>query len=347
VRDATPTPTTISAAKSANHLQLIPPGWSYNPSAWRERWPLIVLAAIGLLAALYTALSQLGVFPTMWDPFFGGASSYAVTHSAISRLLPVPDGVFGVIGYLCDLIFGALGGEDRWRSRPWTVLIFAVVIVALGIVSLVLTILQGAVIGQWCTVCLISAAASTLILGLGVGEALASLQYLARVFLELGFSAAWRVLWGMGDMRRRDPQEAGWAPAITTARRNMAPDIARWLQIIAIALGVWLLVSPAVLPSTGPGAAVARIGGPLAIWVGVLALRGVTRPFRALNVLTGMFLAITPWVVSNTSPLILSTVLVGWALIIIALPRGAVRQRTGGGWWAAVQPELVNHASDR
>lgn len=331
---------------NANGRQ-IPPGWSYNPSAWRERWPLLVLAAVGFLAALYTALSQLGVFPTMWDPFFGSASSYAVTHSALSRLLPIPDGVFGVFGYLLDLIFGSLGGEDRWRSRPWVVLIFAIVVVVLGIISLVLTITQGAVIGQWCTVCLISAAVSTLILGMGIGEALATLQYLSRVFMELGVPAAWRALWGIGRARRRDPEEAGWAPAIATPRRNAPPDVARWLQIVASALGIWLMVSPAVLPSTPQGAGVARIGGPLAIWVGVLALRGVTRPFRALNVATGMFLAITPWVVSNTGPLILSTVLVGWALIVISLPRGAVRERTGGGWWTAIQPELINHARDR
>ena len=336
----------VNAPMSAD-TRNIPPGWSYNPSAWRERWPLLVLAVIGFLAALYTALSQLGVVPAMWDPFFGSASSYAVTHSALSRLLPVPDGVFGVIGYLLDLIFGALGSANRWRSRPWIVLIFAVVIVVLGIVSLFLTIMQGAVIGQWCTVCLISAAISTLILGMGVGEALASLQYLARVFMELGFPAAWRALWGIGQVRTRDPQEAGWVPAIATPRRNAPPDVARWLQIVAIVLGVWLMVSPSVLPSTGPGAGVARIGGPLAVWVGVLALRGVTRPFRALNVVTGMFLAITPWVVSNTGPLILSSVLVGWALIVISLPRGAVRERTGGGWWSAIQPELLNHASDR
>ena len=107
------------------------------------------------------------------------------------------------------------------------------------------------------------------------------------------------------------------------------------------------MVSPAVLPSTPQGAGVVRIGGPLAIWVGVLALRGVTRPFRAFNVVTGMFLAITPWVVSNTGPLTLSSVLVGWALIVISMPRGAVRERTGGGWWTAIQPELVNRARDR
>jgi uncharacterized membrane protein len=174
----------------------IPIGWSHNPSAWRERRTLLALACIGLLAALYTALSQLGVFPMMWDPFFGSASSHAVTHSFISRLLPIPDGLLGVVGYLCDLAFGTIGGDDRWHARPWTTLAFGVVITGLGVVSLALTILQGAVIDHWCTVCLVSAAVSLLIFGLGIGEALASLRYLARMRQAHGFSAAWRVMWG-------------------------------------------------------------------------------------------------------------------------------------------------------
>jgi uncharacterized membrane protein len=189
---------------SAREKRDTPPGWSYNPSAWRERWLLLALAAIGLLAALYTALSQLGVVGAMVDPFFGSASSYAVTHSEIARLLPVPDGVLGVVGYCCDLLFGAIGGERRWRTRPWVVLLFALVILALGMVSLALTILQGAVIGSWCTVCLISAAVSTLILGLGIGEALASLQYLALVRMKAGGAAAWRALWGATPARSRE-----------------------------------------------------------------------------------------------------------------------------------------------
>jgi uncharacterized membrane protein len=193
-----------------------PPGWSYNPSAWRERWLLLALAAIGLLAALYTALSQLGVVGAMVDPFFGSASSYAVTHSAISRLLPVPDGVLGVVGYCCDLVFGALGGERRWRTRPWAVLLFALVILALGMVSLVLTILQGAAIDSWCTVCLISAAVSTLILGLGIGEALASLQYLALVRMKAGGAAAWRALWGAAPARARE--RTAPVPGVTVGR---------------------------------------------------------------------------------------------------------------------------------
>jgi uncharacterized membrane protein len=185
----------MGSAKRAGGKDL-PPGWSYNPSAWKERWPLICLAAVGFVAAVYTGFSQLGIFPSMWDPFFGSASSYAVTHSALSRLLPFPDGVLGILGYIGDLVFGSIGGDDRWRRMPWVVLLFGITITVLGFVSLLLTIMQGAVVHSWCTVCLVSATVSTLIFGLGIGEALAALQYLSRLRLERGWGAAWRALWG-------------------------------------------------------------------------------------------------------------------------------------------------------
>jgi hypothetical protein len=119
-----------------------------------------------------------------------------------------------------------------------------------------------------------------------------------------------------------------------------------WFQIGNIALGIWLLVAPGVLPSTAPGAAIARIAGPIAIWFGVLALRSVTRPFRAVNVLTGMFLAIAPWLVPNTGALVLTSVLVGWAIMVLSIPRGAVRQDTGGGWWTVFHPEMITHVPE-
>lgn len=196
------------ASASVIQEQRSPPGWSYNPSSWRERRPLLGLAALGLCAAVYTALYQLGVVPHLWDPFFGDHSSYLVTHSKISTLLPFPDGVLGVLGYLCDLIFGSLGGADRWRSRPWTVLAFASTITALGMVSLLLTITMGVMVHAWCTVCLVSASVSTLIFGLGVGEALPALQYLKHVCERGGhrFDIVWRALWGLSEQSRREPQ---------------------------------------------------------------------------------------------------------------------------------------------
>ena len=198
--------------RQARHEQPnTPPGWSYNPSAWRERWPLLCLAAVGLVAAVYTALAQLAVIPSMWDPFFGSASSYAVTHSAISRRLPVPDGVLGVLGYIGDLVFGGVGGDNRWHRMPWIVLLFALTITGLGCVSLLLTILQGAVLHAWCTVCLISAAVSTLIFGLGIGEALATLQHLARMRQGNGWANMWHALWRQAPLSTSERRRGGVA----------------------------------------------------------------------------------------------------------------------------------------
>lgn len=119
-----------------------------------------------------------------------------------------------------------------------------------------------------------------------------------------------------------------------------------WFQIGTIVLGIWLMIAPAVLPATGPGAGVDRIAGPVIIWLGVLALRDVSRPFRAPSVVSGMFLTIAPWLVLNTGPLILSSVLVGWTVIVLSIPRGTVHQRTGGGWWTLVHPELLGHLAE-
>lgn len=119
-----------------------------------------------------------------------------------------------------------------------------------------------------------------------------------------------------------------------------------WFQIGNIALGVWLLVAPGVLPSTEPGAVIARIAGPIAIWLGVLAARTVTRTVRALNVLNGMFLAIAPWLVPNSEALLQASVLAGWAIIVLSIPRGALRQRTGGGWWTVFHPEMITHVPE-
>ena len=111
-----------------------------------------------------------------------------------------------------------------------------------------------------------------------------------------------------------------------------------WARVITIALGVWLMFAPAALPSTSFTGDCERIAGPVAIFIGVLSLRTVTRPLRAINVLTGMFLLIAPWVGVVTGAQQLNVELVGWALIVLSFPRGSVSQRVGGGWSAILRP---------
>lgn len=171
----------------------IPPAWDYNPSSWRQRMPLIVIAIIGLLIALYMGLFQLKVLDTVWDPFFGDGSRKILT-SEVSKLLPVPDAILGAFGYLLDAVTGAIGGVSRWRKMPWIVIVFGVAVGPLGMISILLVIVQPVLIGAWCTLCLVTAVLSVVMISPAVDEMLASLQYLQRV-KRSGFSV-WKAFWG-------------------------------------------------------------------------------------------------------------------------------------------------------
>jgi type IV secretory pathway VirB3-like protein len=170
-----------------------PPGWSYNPSSWSERLPLIGLATIGFGIAGYLALVQLGEIGRAWEPFFGRGSE-TILHSGVSRLLPVPDAALGAAGYLLDAVSGGIGGRGRWRTQPWVVVLFGIAVGPLGAVSLLLVILQPVLFNAWCTLCLASALVSLLMIGPAMDELLASLQVLARE--RRAGRSVWRAFWG-------------------------------------------------------------------------------------------------------------------------------------------------------
>ena len=157
-----------------------PPGWDYNPSAWAERWPVIVLALVGSGIAGYLALYQWRVLDTVWEPFFGRGSEI-ILNSSVSHLLPVPDAALGALGYLLDAVTGAIGGTKRWRTMPWVVVLFGLAVGPLGAVSITLVILQPVLFNAWCTLCLASAVVSLSMIGPAMDEVLASLQYLKHV----------------------------------------------------------------------------------------------------------------------------------------------------------------------
>jgi len=92
--------------------QRIPSGWTYNPSAWSDRVPLLVLALVGFGIAAYLALYQVGFFSSVWEPFFGNGSQI-ILHSRLSRFLPIPDAALGALGYTLEVISGISGGRGR------------------------------------------------------------------------------------------------------------------------------------------------------------------------------------------------------------------------------------------
>lgn len=172
----------------------IPPGWSYNPSRWSERIPLVVVAVVGLGIALYLSAYQLRLIPRIWDPFFGSASSERILDSPFSSVLPIPDALLGAIGYLLDAVTGIIGSTKRWKTMPWIVILFGLAVGPLGITSLFLVVAQPVFFDAWCTLCLASALISTVMIGPAMDEVLASLQYMQRV-KRSNFST-WKAFWG-------------------------------------------------------------------------------------------------------------------------------------------------------
>ena len=134
----------------------IPFGYKSNPSSWSKRMPLLIMAVIGFLIALYLGLYQLHVFGNVWEPFFGSGTD-AVVKSSFSRSLPIPDGLIGAFGYLCDIILVSIGNNTRWKTKPWIVILYSILIAIMGLVSVLLIIIQPVVLHTWCTLCLVSA----------------------------------------------------------------------------------------------------------------------------------------------------------------------------------------------
>ena len=175
----------------------IPPGWDYNPAAWSQRIPIVVLAVIGFFIASYLALYQLKVFDTVWEPFFGDGSK-KILNSPISHALPIPDGALAAFGYLVDAVAGIIGGQRRWKTMPWIVVFFGIAIGPLGLISVMLVVFQPVLFDAWCTLCLITAFISVVMIGPSMDEFLASLQYMKRA-RDSG-KPLWRAFWGYKDV---------------------------------------------------------------------------------------------------------------------------------------------------
>src|SRR5665647_1707832 len=173
-----------------------PPGWTYNPSTWLQRTPIIILGWIGFFASRYLAAYQLGYIDHVWDPFFENGTEKVLT-SAVSKSFPISDGGLGNVSYTIEALMGYMGMSNRWRTMPWMVAFFGVLVIPLGVGSIVLIILQPVSVGFWCSICLLTAIAMVVMIPLTLDEVVAMIQFMyKRVKSGKPF---WRTFW-MGDI---------------------------------------------------------------------------------------------------------------------------------------------------
>src|SRR5690606_7716802 len=148
--------------------------WDYNPSSWSQRLPIALLALVAFVIATYMALFQWGLIDHAWDPIFGEQTARVLTSNVSHRMqswIGFPDAALGALAYLGDAIFGLAGSTRRWQYRPWLVILFGVDVIPLGIVSVILVVLQGTVVGAWCFLCLVTAVISLILIALEIGRA--------------------------------------------------------------------------------------------------------------------------------------------------------------------------------
>lgn len=87
---------------------------------------------------------------------------------------------------------GFMGDRARWRTMPWMVMFFGILVIPMGVTSIVLVILQPVSIGAWCFLCLIAA----LMVPATLDEVVAMLQFLVQTRRE--GKPLWHTFWRGG-----------------------------------------------------------------------------------------------------------------------------------------------------
>jgi hypothetical protein len=308
----------------------VPPGWTYNPSSWHQRAPLMALGFAGWFVSRYLAAVQLGYISFAWEPFFGDGTA-SVLHSKVSQMWPISDAGLGAAAYTFEALMAFMGGRARWRTMPWMVTFFGILVIPLGVTHIVLVILQPVVVGAWCTLCLVAASLMLAMIPLTVDEVVAMVHFLVLARRE--GKPPWRTFWvgdtiQGGDADRRTPRYG--APA-----RSMAPAMAWGVSLppglaAALALGVWMMFAPAIFGARGTVADSEHLAGALAVTFAAVALAEPLRALRLLTVALGAWIAAAPFLLDGASdPGRWNALLAGIAIAAVSLRRGPVRERYG------------------
>jgi len=309
----------------------IPDGWDYCPSTWLQRAPMIALALVGFFISRYLTAYQLGHVGRVWDPFFGDGTM-KVIGSDMSRAWPVADAGLGAVTYLLEVLMGFMGDSRRWRTMPWMVVMFGILIVPLGGISVFFIIIQPIVIGTWCALCLVGASAMVIMLPYTLDEVFASVQFLLQSRRQ--GAPLWRTFWRGGAQQgggKRDGDPGFNAPPLNVVARMFTGGVnLPWTLLLVTAIGVWLMCTRIVFGTTGAMADSDHLIGALAVTVAVSAMAEVVRPLRLINVAFGLWLIAAPWLLSGAGTLATwGSMLAGVLMMIFSLPRGPVRQHYG------------------
>ncbi len=306
----------------------VPLGWSYNPATWLQRAPILMLALLSFFMSRYMAAFQLDHITSIWDPIFGDGTVKVLT-SSVSKSFPISDAGLGSFIYLVEFLSGFMGDQRRWRTMPWMVALFGLLVVPLGIASVVLIILQPVVVGAWCTFCLLSALFMLIMIALSLDEVIAMLQYLVQA--RRAGKSVWRTFW-LGGNALGDNLTPRRLTTTTTASGAMFWGVTvPWNLLATTALGVWLMAAPAVFQTAGGAAHSEHILGALIVTFSIIAFAEVGRAARFINILLALGIIALPWLLGGgTLASGVNNLLVGALVIALSIPPGEIKNTYAG-----------------
>lgn len=308
--------------------QTIPNHWSYNPSSWAQRLPIIFLASICWFCARYMAAYQLGYIDQIWDPLFHNGTLNVIT-SKISRGFPISDAGLGAAAYTIEALMGCKGGERRWCTMPWTVTLFGFLVIPVGIVSIILIMLQPLAVGSWCFWCLLTALCMLIMVALTVDEVAAMLQFL-KIGLKQGVPFS-KIFWQGETALGSSSTFVAPPPSLTSETssfwfRALQGVSVPWNLVLTALLGVWLMFMKDEHPFIDD---LNHIYGALIVTFSVISIGEVARPLRWLNVLLGLATSVTGLFMDSFSLFFWEQLVVGVVVALLSIRRGRLYQHYG------------------
>jgi hypothetical protein len=276
----------------------------------------------------------------VWEPFFAGGpdpknGTEEIITSSVSEAWPVSDAGVGAVTYMLEILTGLIGSARRWRTMPWLVVLFGVMIVPLGAVSITFIVIQPIVIGTWCTLCLIAAAAMVVQIPYSLDELVATGQFLWR--RKRAGQGLLRIFF-VGDTDEGEPEASGddfeQRPG-AIVRETLSGGVGvPWNLGLCLVIGVWLMLTRITLGSDGGMADADHLIGALVLTFTVSAFAEIARPLRFLNMAFGAALLITPFAYGVGALATAASLVCGAGLIGLSVRRGPVRNRYGS--WSRV-----------
>lgn len=315
----------------------VPPGWNFSPSSWFQRIPIIALALIGLLVSRYLTAYQLGTVPSVFEPFFSGNpadpknGTEEIITSYVSEAWPIPDAGLGAVTYMLEILTGMIGGENRWRTMPWLVLLFGFMIIPLGIVSITFIIIQPMLLDTWCTLCLIAAAAMLLQIPYSFDEIIATCDFLwrrhklGRPFLKILFVG------DQDEMNKDEKGEDDFSQSPLTILKQMISGGISFNRYLlgSLGIGIFLMTTRLTLGTEPSLANIDHLIGAVVITITITAVAEVTRAVRFLNIIFAIYLMLSPFIYAGSMLDMIVNVSLGALLIALSIPKGKIQYQYG------------------